>query len=428
MQLTRMRLINYRCFSDTQNIDLRPITLVLGKNNSGKSALVRSPLVWSTGLRQDSTAPLDLDLIRDLKIADSFTDLIHGGSSHGSISAALQFSESGDQHALAVEVQNIDELRSQIIKNLSFESPELNASFIWSGNARPEDARYDVTLNGRSAANQEVAFRGVSPLIGSPHLPHLTSIDYDDAVLDDTRRQILDLSHLFPRVRYLGPFRHQPDWIHPFPQRAPGDVGPSGSDAFKILARDKLDTKGRILDWVNRELAAVLPGWQIDTTEIGTSYSVSLLSTENPSVRINIADAGAGVAQVLPLFVQRALDAIRPPQRPVLEIVEQPELHLHPAAHAAVADLYASAIKNGSTRFLIETHSETFLLRLRRRVAEGVLSTDDVAVYFVDHDGKAAQVRQIHIDENGNLDYWPAGVFSEDYDELRKLAAAQAGR
>lgn len=67
---------------------MRPVTLVLGRNNSGKSALVRAPLVLATGFRTDSPAPLDLDLLGE-EIFDSFTDLICGGRPHGSIRIEL---------------------------------------------------------------------------------------------------------------------------------------------------------------------------------------------------------------------------------------------------------------------------------------------------------------------------------------------------
>ncbi|ETK34580.1 hypothetical protein MPTA5024_18820 [Microbispora sp. ATCC PTA-5024] len=80
------------------------------------------------------------------------------------------------------------------------------------------------------------------------------------------------------------------------------------------------------------------------------------------------------------------------------------------------------------TRYLIESHSETMLLRLRRRIAEGVISPEHIAVYFVENDGAAAQVRRIEIDEAGNLDYWPEGIFSEDFEETKKLMKAQFSR
>jgi predicted ATPase len=92
-----------------------------------------------------------------------------------------------------------------------------------------------------------------------------------------------------------------------------------------------------------------------------------------------------------------------------------------------LADLYLAAVKRTSTRFLIETHSETLLLRLRRRIAEG-LDPATVAVYFVDRVAGVSVARRIHIDADGNLDYWPTGVFSEDFEETRKLALAQRER
>jgi predicted ATPase len=48
-----------------------------------------------------------------------------------------------------------------------------------------------------------------------------------------------------------------------------------------------------------------------------------------------------------------------------------------------------------------------------------------VAVYFIEHDDGSAHARRITIDGLGNLDYWPKGVFSEDFEETRKLAEAQ---
>jgi predicted ATPase len=141
-----------------------------------------------------------------------------------------------------------------------------------------------------------------------------------------------------------------------------------------------------------------------------------------------LADAGTGVAQELPILVQRVLDVLEHPSSSTLEIIEQPELHLHPAAHAALADLYLEAARNTGVRFLIETHSEALLLRLRRRIAEGSHSPESVAIYFVDQRDGASTVRRVRIDSSGQLDYWPEGVFSEDYEEARALASAQLAK
>jgi predicted ATPase len=146
------------------------------------------------------------------------------------------------------------------------------------------------------------------------------------------------------------------------------------------------------------------------------------------NVYVNLTDVGTGVAQVLPILVQRAIDIVKPPERPILEIVEQPELHLHPAAHGGLADIYISAARRSRTRFIVETHSETFLLRVRRRVAEGVVDPSILAVYFLENSKGIATVRPINIEADGGIDYWPTGIFSEDYEEARAITKAQAQR
>lgn len=144
-----------------------------------------------------------------------------------------------------------------------------------------------------------------------------------------------------------------------------------------------------------------------------------------PSTEINIADAGAGIAQILPIVVQRQFEKLSQ-KTGGLEIVEQPELHLHPAAHADIADLYVDALTHTQSRFIIETHSENFILRIRRRVAEGKLDPKKVILYWVkDEKDAKRKIQPIEIDADGEVDYWPEGVFSEDFQEVREIRKAQ---
>ena len=134
-------------------------------------------------------------------------------------------------------------------------------------------------------------------------------------------------------------------------------------------------------------------------------------------------DTGAGIAQVLPLIVQHFQR--NPVKTGFLEIVEQPELHLHPAAHASLADLYVHAAKARFNQFLIETHSEIFLLRLQFHVAKGHLKHDDVVVYWVDDRKGMPKVCEITFNDKGELSDWPKGIFSEDFDEVKRIRRAQ---
>ena len=149
-------------------------------------------------------------------------------------------------------------------------------------------------------------------------------------------------------------------------------------------------------------------------------FSLSFLG--NGRSRTNIADAGFGASQVLPLIVQ-ALAA----ERNSLTIAEQPEIHLNPRLQYLLADLLVE-MANGDHRVIVETHSEHLLLTLRRLVADGKIKHDQVAIYFVEKTKGASKIRAIDLTDNGHIlsETWPKGFFEDSLSESLALAAAQS--
>ncbi|WP_208116368.1 AAA family ATPase [Paractinoplanes brasiliensis] len=306
-------------------------------------------------------------------------------------------------------------MRTQVVEHFAVDyQREVGPRLTWE----PKEAgdglqHYTVEVPGQGPRRGvDISFQGFLPVPSS-------SVDQAVTKHNDLIRR------LFGRVRYLGPFRERPSRLYRVPARMPSSVGASGENMAGILASDSTRGQRQLLREINAGLSESLPGWSVDVVERGGMVSVVLRSSEDDALAVNLVDTGTGVAQALPIFVQRALDRTRPPDGPVLEIVEQPELHLHPYAHAALADLYLTAARDTGVRFLVETHSETLLLRLRVRIAEQKADPEDVAIYFVESTEGVGRVRRINIDSAGNLDYWPEGVFSEDYRETRALAKAQ---
>ncbi|MBB2913622.1 hypothetical protein FHS43_004931 [Streptosporangium becharense] len=423
MPIARFSVENYRCFPKAQEVELRPITVVLGKNNSGKSALVRAPLVLSTGVRTDSPLPFDLDQLGDA--VPAFPDLIYGTRPHGAVRVRMDFEGGGGQaesYGLDATVQNVSEWQTQVVSELALRAGSETVRYEWLHDEVPwaEERPYVFRMNGHDAIRHKFRFQGLLPTV-VPISQKRRGGDLSRAA-DRIRAE-------FDRIRYLGPYRQRPDRLYRIPSRVAAEVGGSGEATLGILAHDVVRQQGSLIKKINGYLPDNLPGWTLDVSDQGGGmHSVVFRSTIDDTLQINLGDAGTGVAQLLPILVQRAMDAATPPAHPILEIIEEPELHLHPSAHALVADLLLDSARESNVRFLVETHSETFLLRLRRRVAEGNASPDTIAIYFVEHSGGAAQARRIGIDSLGNLDYWPRGVFSEDFEETRKLAAAQKER
>ncbi|WP_084262716.1 AAA family ATPase [Actinomadura formosensis] len=412
MALLRMAVENYRSFKERQEIELRPITVILGKNNSGKSALTRLPLILETGIRTDSDLPLDLDALGD--DPPEFLDLVYGRNVHRPLGLELTTEFNGQTVDVKATIQNVDEKKTQFVRELEIESEGWRGRFEWE----PDEGGnvYNIALGQWLPEIRPVQFKGL--------IPRSMLRDYFD-------RELEDVCHFIVRgvglVRYLGPYRQRPSRLTRLPSRTATEVGSGGENATGMLVNDYVRGDRALINHVNALLGDSLMGWSLEVEPQGPVYAVNLRSSTDPDLMVNLLDSGTGVAQVLPLLVQRAQDMVVEPRRETLQVIEEPELHLHPAFHALLADLFIAAAAQ-RVRFLIETHSETLLLRLRRRIAEKKITPEDVAVYFVDHQDGASYARRIEIDELGNLDYWPSGVFSEDFEETKSIAEAQFAR
>ncbi|WP_030453962.1 AAA family ATPase [Herbidospora cretacea] len=411
MSLERMWVEGYRCFAERQVLELRPLTVVLGRNNSGKSALVRAPLVLSNGLIADVDSPLDLTRLG--QDPPAFVDLVHQRFEHGAIRAGFEFQDDEGPIDLEVKIQNVDEWDTQVISEwrLRDGDAEFHAEWLALPGEDPTDLTYRLTGPAGVAADVRIWFVGLLPSI-------------HDEILGKYNPRI---RKNLPAFRHLSPFRHRLGRTGELPSRPPTQ-DPNGKNSAAILIYDHVRRGGRLVQKVNELAAAFLSDWEFGVESTYTGFGLVLRSLTSRGLSVPLADTGTGITQMLPIFIRRAIDELSPSPVTALEIVEEPELNLHPAAQAELAELYISAIRGGRHRFLIETHSETFLLRLRRRVAEGVLDPEHLALYFVESASTGAAARRITIDSLGNVDHWPDGIFAEDFEEVRAMAAAQLER
>ena len=182
--------------------------------------------------------------------------------------------------------------------------------------------------------------------------------------------------------------------------------------------------------------------WDIndDLEQLGIKYRVELskLKYENGntsnlfSLRLvdrdtdidaSLRDVGFGISQVLPIAVQNRVSWGK------TLLIEQPEIHLHPAHQAELGDLFIRSAKERGNTLLLETHSEHLLLRIMRRMretsmgklSEGAIAVrpEDVMVLFVESDGSQSIVREMPLDERGELvKAWPGGFFEEGLREI----------
>ena len=145
----------------------------------------------------------------------------------------------------------------------------------------------------------------------------------------------------------------------------------------------------------------------------------------------NIMDVGYGISQSLPILVD--LMAVNPaasrPRQRLREgrtfLLQQPEVHLHPRGQAQLASLFVEAFKKRHSRFLIETHSDHIVDRVCISVRQGKLKPDDVAILYFEPNGNAVAIHNLSVDADGNLCGAPPGYrefFLRETDRLLGFA------
>jgi hypothetical protein len=224
-------------------------------------------------------------------------------------------------------------------------------------------------------------------------------------------------------IQYIGPFREAPQRYYRKEEEIPSFVGIKGEAAPAILAADYKNNKKLISDisqWLSEYLNVQM---SIDDTE--GNFSIIIKDIENDGVENNLMDVGYGLAQLIPILVEVFYQkSLKGEVNQTITLVEQPELHLHPAAQAALSDLFLSA-SDKNRKYIVETHSENLILRLRRRIVEDPSIKGKVALYYIEKQKEGnSKVVELDIDEKGDIKNWPKGLLSEDFYELLEIKKA----
>lgn len=367
--LKKISFKNYKSFKEWQEVELRPITVLIGKNNSGKSAVSKLLTVLSGSLSGTFEQPLKLEN-KGVRAGLSNIELVYN-----KIASLME-----------VKLETSEEKKMEVAVEID------------------RDGDADIlqwVLNGQQMMDpQETQFKGFIPI--GKEIPDF-ELDFD----------------------YIGPYRKLPEasYTRSFDQY--DTIGIDGTNAYPILIQDSLG-ENKLLSQVSQWYEINFEGWKIDVSKIRASVPAFELVLSNKVIdQINIVNVGQGINQTLPLVVRSFMKDTKP----TCIIMEEPETHLHPAAHGVLAERFAdSYLQDNNKRYVIETHSQNFVLRLRRLIAENKLSKEDVGLYYVefDADSSKSSMKQIKIDDKGGVEYWPEGIFQETSLETRAIRNAQS--
>ncbi|MEP6802930.1 MAG: DUF3696 domain-containing protein [Flavobacterium sp.] len=384
--INKISFKNYKLFKEEQTLELRPITILIGKNNSGKSAILKLPTLIAGSLSAEFDEALQLDYF-GVSLGTEYRDLVYNRE--------IKFTDFLELH-----------LSNEIDKNSSKEI-KVKIKLSDKPKEKPEIYDWEYFENDKLIQKKEEIdlFKGITK-IGFP------------------------MKNLNLNIDYIGAFREVPKVNYSYDSKDFENIGLKGENAYSILIQDKED-KRELLNNISEWYKENFENWMLDVkdfaTPSGTQYQV-VLSNEKLK-DINIVYTGQGINQVLPLIVRSYMND----EEPVLITIEEPETHLHPAAHGSLAQRFVeSYIENNNKNYFIETHSENFILRIQRMIAdpEVNLTKEDVRIYYINYeeDKFYSSIKDIEISENGEIEDWPDNIFNESYDELVKLKQAQKKR
>ncbi|MEN8215628.1 MAG: AAA family ATPase [Pseudomonadota bacterium] len=234
-------------------------------------------------------------------------------------------------------------------------------------------------------------------------------------------RELKPLKTLPYSISFIGGMRMRPQRMYRFPSGIRPDIEQDGSHAPHWLWLSKQRDQS-VLRTVSRWFQEYV-GLEIFIEQNASGFEIQ---AKYPWQQINITDTGEGIGQVLPIvttLTSMTTDMGTLDKKSLL-ILEQPELHLHPYAHTGIAELIVAAM-NTKHSLLVETHSDTLLLRIRRAIAEQRISHTLVRFYYVERNKDGSSIsKAIELNDRGTPSWWPKGIFSEDQEEYHAIRRA----
>ena len=412
----------YKSLVNKQRIEIRPLTILAGANSGGKSSIMQPVLL----LKQTLDAPYDPG------------SLLLGGSNVRLTSAAQLLSKKSG--SLAIKEFSVEfEIDSRKIE-LCFRHVPDKGLDIFSNTVSDEGIEVVITSDaGDLAALQKkvekLGMRWPSEMYkrGSLEVVRDRSFLNVELVMDNKGFRLPILNPGEGLIEMIGKLIHVPG-LRGNPERdyrttAVGDSFPGTFEVYVASVikhwqssdNSKLSQLGIHLE--NLGLTWKVKAEQRDETQVELKVG-RLPHSARGGARdlVSIADVGFGVSQTLPVLV--ALLAAKPGQ---IVYIEQPEIHLHPGAQRALAEIFAEAAKRGVI-VIVETHSALLLRGIQTLVAKNELAQDLVKLHWFQRDKSGiTSVISADLDDTGAFGDWP-----EDFDDVELtldnayLSAAEA--
>lgn len=512
-----IRIKNFRSLRDTGKIDIKPITILVGKNSSGKSSFLRSFPLFKQTFEERTSAPIllyrrngiDFGSYNDIKPISSgkndyleyefnFSSLIKPHLKRSrrlrgkvrikdtldcSISIKIDSNSEGSPVLNGFTVSVYDKV---ISFNIDHESRKLsslkvdNQPFLLKSDFKiafrngllpdrlhveDNEDLYDLEdycleelkriikrMNHGKVSNhsiesliekfskiesKEEILNTIKSTKGSykkwgesverlDRNPKIFEKIYDLIILSNIESLLFDINRLtrdtFLQVRYIAPVRATAERYYRIQDLSVSEVDPYGQNLAMFLGSLPSSQLIKFQKWTEENFK-----FKTKIKKIEGHYSIKIEFRNKQD--FNISDMGFGYSQILPIITQlwhssliqnNSRNRILSKRAPIIFVIEQPELHLHPDFQAQFSDTICKIISTledeNSIKIIIETHSQTIINRLGENIVEEKITEDDVNVVIFNKDDidSPTSIKISNYDEDGLLNNWPIGFFKPE--------------
>lgn len=460
IMISNLHIQNFKAWKDTGNITLSPITILFGSNSSGKSSLEQFLmfLKQSVLLNDPRTvlfpgnaqSTVDLGLPSDI-IYNRDIDRLLAFSYKWKLERAFYFNNAIKKKVY--KCTNIEFEAEVKVNDKTTQSMEVEkfiyklysgSRYLFSIGMQRKETRnakrsYQMIFENYEAVRAPGRVWDITPPIKFFGFPEEAIAYYQN--IGFARNLNTFHTKMFSNISYLGPLRTKAARLYTWTGTTPIDVGDDGGNtvaailgaraqkrSYNFKDRQKLQLFDEVIAKMLKSMA-LIDDFKVEKIAPERQEYEVKVQTRGSKLWVDIPDVGFGISQVLPVLTQLFY---APPNSTI--IIEQPELHLHPSAQAALADVMINAIlarekaSERNIQLIIETHSEHFLRRLQRRIAEKVVSESKVSAYFANVSHLPVELDPLQIDLYGNIVNWPKEFFGDIDSDIYLQANAALNR
>lgn len=469
MDIKSIRLQNFKGFKDA-TLKLKPLTVLLGPNSSGKSCFGQALVALSKSNAKDDILSLAFDQNSSSVEFGGYSDLVHQGCEGQPVTIELELSSAtvtlgfghGNMKAgiKELELSNIEISQHQKIIRTDSEPSSESVSQAINLTKVDRDTKWEWTV-AESETSKDKPIREATPqkLNFKFHGIAIDTISHLSGTVMKKNEIVPEfpfghLASILRSISYLRPDREPPLRKKAIPSSAVPNIDDwgVGTDLFihekrefkvdtfffpepttdKDKSRTKLEEYSKLVP-VEKGLLEALTLW-LKELGLASFLDVKLLTGEHATQAVatpigqhtsrSLRDLGFGVSQVLPILVKGLTI-----KKDDLLVVEQPEAQLHPNPQAVLADFFCSMVIC-TRNVIVETHSVELFHRLRLRAAMDEELAEKIGVYFLHEpeNGVCREPEPISLKEEDELK-WPKGFLPEGIQkEMEILATRLANR